>query len=166
MSAVETPLLQVARQAQFAEANGWSRSYVTKLKQEGRLVFTAEGLVDFAASLERIQATTGAPERASPPAQTSGYQAAMTRKALADAEMREMELARKQRKLLPADEVHAVVDDCAATIRTTLEGWAARLPAQLAACGADEARIHACMAYECDALLRRMHEALEAIHAH
>jgi len=37
-------------QAEFARMNGWDRSYVTRLKQAGRLVMTADGRVDVEAS--------------------------------------------------------------------------------------------------------------------
>lgn len=44
-------------QAEFARRQGWAKSYVTKLKREGRLVFAADGGVDEAASRARIDAT-------------------------------------------------------------------------------------------------------------
>ena len=143
-------------QADFAAANGWSKSYVTKLKNESRLVFTPAGLVDFAASLARIKATTGAPERAAPAVQGEAFASAQDRERFYSAELKRLEWERETRKVLPADEVDATIDDAAATIRSTVEGWRERLPAQLAACGADEQRIGALLAYECDALLRGM----------
>lgn len=143
-------------QAQFAAANNWARSYVTKLKQEGRLVFTPDGQVDFAASLARIKATTGAPERAAPAVQGDAYAGSQDRERFYTAELKRMEFERETRKVLDAAEVDATVDDAGVTIRTAIEGWRDRMPAQLAACGGDESRIAACLAYECDALLRRM----------
>jgi len=47
-------------QAEFARQNNWSRSYVTQLKKDGRLVMVADGKrmkVDVDASLARIKAT-------------------------------------------------------------------------------------------------------------
>lgn len=44
-------------QAEFARRQGWAKSYVTKLKREGRLVFASDGGVDEAASRARIAAT-------------------------------------------------------------------------------------------------------------
>ena len=44
-------------QAEFARRQGWVKSYVTKLKREGRLVFASDGGVDEAASRARIAAT-------------------------------------------------------------------------------------------------------------
>lgn len=150
-------------QAQFAAANNWTRGYVTKLKQEGRLVFTADGQVDFAASLARIKDTTGAPERAAPPVQGGVYKDAQDRERFYTAELKRLELERETRKLLAAEEVDAVVDDAAAIMRSAIEGWRDRLPAQLVACGADEQRIAACLTVECDALLRRMADRFAAL---
>jgi len=49
----------------FARLQGWSPSYVTKLKDAGRLVLTGDGLVDVEASLARITATeSGQPQHA------------------------------------------------------------------------------------------------------
>ena len=155
----------VGTQAEFAAANGWSKSYVSKLKVEGRLVFTAAGLVDFAASLARIKATSGATERAAPPVQGKAYSDAQDRERFYSAELKRLELERETRKLLPAAEVDAVVDDAAAIMRSTVEGWRDRMPAQLAACGADEQRIAACLAVECDALLRRMSDKFAGLAA-
>lgn len=44
-------------QAEFARRAGYAKSYVTALKQAGRLVMTADGRVDAAASVARIEAT-------------------------------------------------------------------------------------------------------------
>jgi hypothetical protein len=46
------------KQSEFASQQGWSASYVTKLKQQGRLVFTDDGKVDVAQSLAKIAATS------------------------------------------------------------------------------------------------------------
>lgn len=150
-------------QAQFADAQGWGRPYVSKLKAEGRLVFNAAGLVDFAASLARIKATSGAPARAAPEVQGPAYSDSQDRDRFYSAELKRLEYEREIRKVLPADEVDAVVDDVAVSIRVAIEGWRDRLPAQLAACGADEARIHALLTYECDAVLRGMAERFGAL---
>lgn len=48
---------QFVSQAEFARMQVWSRSYVTQLKTEGRLVFDAAGKVDVEASLELIGKT-------------------------------------------------------------------------------------------------------------
>jgi len=45
------------KQIAFAQHLGVARSYITQLKQQGRLVMTERGLVDVAASIIRIQET-------------------------------------------------------------------------------------------------------------
>lgn len=47
------------RQIEFARHLDVNRSYVTRLKQDGRIVLTADGLVDVEASRARILATAG-----------------------------------------------------------------------------------------------------------
>jgi len=46
-------------QTDFARHAGWSRSYVSKLKGQGRLVMSPSGLIDVHATLEKIAATGG-----------------------------------------------------------------------------------------------------------
>lgn len=45
---------RTGRQAEFAAFVGWDKSHVTRLKQLGQLELTADGLVDYPASLRRI----------------------------------------------------------------------------------------------------------------
>ena len=49
--------VETMKQIAFAEFLGVARSYITQLKQAGRLVMTEKGLVDVQASLIRIQET-------------------------------------------------------------------------------------------------------------
>ena len=49
--------MTIATRAEFARLQGWDRSYVTRLAQQGRLVLSAEGRVDVEASIARIKAT-------------------------------------------------------------------------------------------------------------
>jgi hypothetical protein len=44
-------------QKEFAKLNGWDKSYVTRLKQAGRIVLNESGMVDVAASMARLRAT-------------------------------------------------------------------------------------------------------------
>ncbi len=143
-------------QADFARANGWAKSYVTALKQAGRLVLAEDGRVDFAASLERIRATTGAPERAAPQVQGEQYAGSSEREKFYASELRRLEYEREVRQSLATAEVDAAVDDVAAIIRTGVEAWRSSLAPQLAAVGGDEARIEALLAAECEVLLRRL----------
>lgn len=147
---------------EFCGLQGWSKSYGSKLKSQDRLVFTADGLVDFAASLARIKATSGAPERAAPPVQGEAYANAQDRERFYSAELKRLELERETGKLLQADEVHALASETGAMIRATVEGWRARLVPQLASIGGDEPRIGALLAAECEALLARLAQKFAA----
>jgi len=49
--------VEAMKQIAFAQHLGVARSYITQLKQQGRLVMTERGLVDVAASIIRIQET-------------------------------------------------------------------------------------------------------------
>lgn len=141
---------------EFAAEQGWVKSYVSKLKAAGRLVFDAAGRVDFAASLARIKATTGAPERAAPQVQGIDYAGAQERERHYSAELKRLELERETRKVLPADDVFSATADAAAIVRSGVEAWRDRLPSQLAAIGGDEPRIAALLGAECEALLQRL----------
>jgi len=48
---------QQVTQAEYARRKGWAKSYVTKLKQAGRLVMTSRGLVDVDATEQRLAET-------------------------------------------------------------------------------------------------------------
>lgn len=133
-------------QAEFGRLNGWGKSYVTKLKLEGRLVFTADGLVDVAASLAKIQEGTGAPERASAPAVSPSTRSDRDRQAFYDAEKSRLDLEERVGRLLDRDQVLSSMADAAVTLRTSLETWPDRLAPQIAALGGDEARIRAYLA--------------------
>jgi hypothetical protein len=150
------PAAAYGTQAEFAAAHGWGRSYVSNLKAAGRLVFAPNGLVDYAASLARIKATTGAPERAASAVQGIDYASAQERERHYSAELKRLELERETGKLLRADEVYASVADAGAVLRSTVESWRDRLPPQLAATGGDEQRMAALLAAECEALLTRL----------
>lgn len=150
----------VGTQAEFARAQGWAKSYVSALKRDGRLVFTADGRVDYAASLDRIKATSGAPERAAPPVQGKVYSDAQDREKFYTSELRRIEYERAVRAALDRDEVDAAVDDVAAVVRSSVEAWRDSMPPQLAAFGGDEQRIASFLAGECEALLRRMADRL------
>lgn len=149
-------------QADFARAQGWRKSYVTALKQQGRLVFNAAGQVDFDASLQRIRDTTGAPERAAPAVRGSRMSAAQERERHYSSELKRLEYERAVRKLREADQVNSAVDDAGALFRAGVEAWRDRLPPQLAALGGDEQRISALLASETEDLLRRLAKRLEA----
>ena len=133
--------------SQFAAANNWSKSYVTKLGNEGRLVLTEDSkLVKVKESLALIAATTGAPERAAPQVQAAAppvVRVDRDRKEFYDAENARVDFEERIGKLMVRAEVLAVVADVAVTLRSRLETWPHRLAPQLAALGGDEAAIRA-----------------------
>lgn len=142
------------RQAEFARLQGWSKSYVTALKQAGRLVLADDGLVDVQASLARIQATTEAVERASPPAVPPPQRADRDRKEFYDAENARLDLEERLGRLMRAEQVLEAVADAGALFAAQLDALPARLAPELAGLGGDEGRIQAVLA-----------EALEAARA-
>lgn len=156
-AAVTTPTK--GSQADFARAQGWQKSYVTALKQAGRLVFDDDGkTVLFEASLQKIKDTTGAPERADPAVQGDKFASSIEIGRFYDNELKRVAYEREIRKVRESAEVASAVDDAAAIIRTTVEAWRDRMPPQLAALGADEQRIGSFLAAECEHLLQRLAE--------
>lgn len=152
-------------QADFGRAQGWGKSYVTKLKHEGRLVLTPDGQVDFAASLARIQATTGAPERASPPAVSSSARSDRDRQAFYDAEKSRIDLEERLGKLMDRDEMLGALADAAVTLRASLESWPERLSSPLAALEGDEQRIRAFLADHVESALADLSTRFAAMSA-
>lgn len=150
-------------QSDFARAQKWARSYVSRLKSEGRLVLLPDGRVDFAASLERIKATSGATERSAPQVQGPDYAGAQDRERFYSAELKRIELDRQTREVLRADDVYATIDAASAIVRTTIDAWRDRMPPQIAAVGADEQRIGSLLAAECESLLLRLSQRLAAL---
>lgn len=133
---------------EYAKSKSWSRQYVGKLVQQGRLVLTAEGLVDVDAS-EQYLVMTGDPSKRSataqvlsadpsPPVQmpTSqpqsltppGYQQARARLAQAQAELAETNVRQTNGLLVEVD----VVDAAAFAAGRMLRDLILSLPTQLA----------------------------------
>lgn len=154
-------------QAQFAAANGWARSYVTRLKQDGRLVFTPAGLVDFAASMKLIRATTGAIERASPPVQGSELEHTVDLGRVAEAVGKRMEVARRINELIEVDRVKAAQAHALTLFRRHLEGLPMRLAIEAMACNGSEQRMAAVFAEHIEdalrALAKNMAEAMAGV---
>jgi hypothetical protein len=165
MTAATTTLPSACSQAEFARINGWGKSYVTKLKLEGRLVLDDAGQVRVAESLAAIQATTAAAGRASAPAVSSSTRSDRDRQAFYDAEKSRLDLEERIGRLLQADEVTAALADAAVTLRSTFEAWPERHAAPLAAFGGDEARIQAYLAQHIEAAFGDLHTHFAAIAA-
>lgn len=156
----------IVRKSAFAEAQGWAKSYVTKLAQEGRLVLTDDGRVLVAESLQRIAQTTGAPERASDQVVSTQYRGDRDRREFYDAENARLDLEERLGKLLDVAEVNAAIAAAGTMFRQRLEGLPHRLAPQIAAMAGNEARIRTLLADEVELLLtdvsRRMSQACAA----
>lgn len=174
-------------QTQFADTIGVAKSYITKLKQEGRLVMV-DGKVDVDASTKRINETRDpnrddvvkrhqqAREAVSAPQQPSeeevatkeSYAQARARKEAAMADMAERESLKQMGELVETDDVRAVASNAGATLRSHLE----RLPDQLApelSVERNEDRIHALLVEHIEHTLQQVTRAItsgidEAIH--
>lgn len=174
----QQPVPAVASQAEFAAILGVRRSYVTALKQAGRLVLDADGKVRVAESMARIEATRdpakaavaarhaearGAavaaaiepePEPAPEPEPSSaGYSYWRERTERAKALAAERENAVAEGKLLPADDVAAQVAHALTVLRQGLERLPDTLGPQLAA-EQSEARCRGLVAEAVELLLQ------------
>lgn len=127
--------LTLATQSEFAALLGKDKSYVSRLKKNGRLVMvqTEDGeRVDVEAS-RALLAASADPSRASAPAKEhhTSYNDARTRNELAKAQNAEMDLAVKMGKLVDADEARLFAADLAASFRGALEILPDRLAPEL-----------------------------------
>jgi len=148
-------------QKQYALARGVSESYVSKLKRQGRMVFTASGMVNVEAT-DRLVANTADPARggdrtagaspadagaAEPQAgaasasrasgkagleQDAGYRTAATRERLAKARIAELELAELAGALVRRDDVERLVFALARMAMDKMLAIPERLGGQLA----------------------------------
>ncbi|MBC3410290.1 hypothetical protein HU720_03130 [Pseudomonas sp. SWRI51] len=133
---------------EYAKSKGWSRQYVGKLVLQGRLILSADGLVDVDASEEYLAMTSepgrrnsnvqAAPIAAAAPSQRApdiqypvvhpGYQQSKARLALAQAELTETNLRKANGALVEVD----VVDQAAFSAGRMIRDQVLALPAQLA----------------------------------
>ncbi|NVH61940.1 hypothetical protein HQ621_13610 [Pseudomonas simiae] len=144
--------MTILSRTEYANSKGWSRQYVGKLVQRGRLVLTLDGKVDVEAS-EQYLAMTSDPSRTNSlgkvplvlghqegdsaiphvlPSATStaapDYQKARTRLALAQAEKAESEVLQANGELVK----RAVVDEAAFAAGRMVRDLLLALPPQLA----------------------------------
>lgn len=145
-------------QTEFAKHLGVQKSYVTALKQAGRLVFGDGGRVDVAASIARIEATRspdkqgvadrhaqargaalpaaeqeeGEEEGADAAPGNPDYQKARARKEEANASRAEIALLKESGSLYEAAEVDSAAADAGVTFRSALESMGATLAPLLA----------------------------------
>lgn len=130
--------MTTATQSEFAAIIGHDKSYVTRLKQAGRLVVTADGLVDVEKSRALIAATADPSrsaavearaneamrqERAAPAADAIGnsYQTAKAVNEKYKALTAKAEYERLIGKLVDADDARLFATDLAASFRAALE---------------------------------------------
>lgn len=174
-------------QKQFAEHIGCRPSYVTKLKQDGRLVIGDDGLVRVAESIARIEATRDPAKRAvadrhatergaalqapagevekapEDPATLANpdYQAARAKREHFAAEREEMRYRQEAGELLVAVEVEGEVASILTELRTRLEALPDTMGPQLAPI-TDEQQVRTRLAEEIEMALgevaRRMGE--------
>lgn len=140
--------MTVATQSEFAAILGKDKSYATRLKQAGRLVLTADGLVDVEKSRALIAATadpsrsaavdaraneTMRQERAAPAADAIGnsYQTAKAVNEKYKALTAKAEYEQLIGKLVDADEARLFAADLAASFRGSLEILPDRLAPEL-----------------------------------
>ncbi len=173
--------------ADFARRLNYKKSYITQLKQDGRLVLSADGkrvVVD--ASIERIKATAAmshkpiadrhaaarsaadvpdeelaAPAAAQTPEQAK-YQTSRAEREhwAAQAARRDYELSMRQ--LLPAAEVESAIADAVTQIRARLESLPDILAPQLAA-EPDESKCRSMLADEIEHALTELARAFGAV---
>jgi len=152
-------------QVQFAKLLGCDKSHVTRLKQNGRLVITAAGLVDIEASKARIAETEGGRDDvAARHAADKGQQAAkpdesrvsaQTRKETAQADIAEMERDKLRGKLIERELVEQALDEVVAFARQGIENLPHRVAGQLV--GKDFDAIMATLKQEVVTLMGDMH---------
>lgn len=182
-----TPFKPFMSQAEYAAHRKVQRSYVTKLKQEGRLVLTPEGLVDVAASDSRIVATANpsrddvvarhAEQRSAPPTPPTppplddadpnddtryDYQGSKAKREHFAALEAEASYRAKVKELLEASEVRSVLAETVTVLRTAIEGLPYNLSAVLAATQ-DETEIRQIITSEVEAALKNASDRLERL---
>lgn len=156
----ETP--QYMSKSEFAAAQGWVPSYVSKLNKQGRLVLTADGRVDVPATLAKMKGTAdpskegvrqrheqerlergvhqhlrpGAPDMEPPPDQSPRYhdfQKARARREHYLAEQAELEYKKLCGELVERGPVEAAAERLGRMLRDSVLGVATKLAPKVAA---------------------------------
>lgn len=165
--------MTTATQSEFAALLGKDKSYVTRLKQAGRLVLAADGRVEVEKSLARIAETADpgkdhvaerfAAQRAEPPrapqaqeAVGNSYQAARAVNEKYKALSAKAEYERAIGKLIDKDDVHTTLDDLVSFARQGIENLPHRVAAQLV--GKDFDAIMSTLKQEVIAMMGDMHK--------
>ena len=175
-------MTKAVTQSEFARKTGYSRAYVSNLKTAGRLVLTAEGLVDVEASKARIAATaamsrddvarrwsinrggTDSAEASGDPVAGHRFQNARASKEFYAAELSRIEFERQLGKLVEKADVEDAIEDCYGEFRQSLENLPHRLSPELV--GKDLDAIRAMLKQEIfrslEDMQRRLTERIEA----
>jgi hypothetical protein len=145
-------MVEKMRQASFARLLGVDRAYITRLKQQGRIVLTEDGLVDVQASRQRILETSGGREDLAVrwaerqgraplmPTPTDAWEDdevvisradALARKEHYLALKAKLDYERAIAELIARDAVIAALDDLVVTVRTAFEQLPDRIAGQL-----------------------------------
>lgn len=150
---------EAVSQSEFARQMGCARSWVTTLKNQGRLVLTEDGRVLVEASKARIASSNGVDSRSS--VTTPQIKDARERRENIEAQLKQMDLDERMGKLMPADQVVSAISSAAVTLRSRLESLPDVLAPQLAAM-ANEQEIRAFLAEEIENLLAELSAGFEA----
>lgn len=163
-------------QKEYADARGWSAAYVSKLKKNGRLVFTDGGRVNVGAT-DRLIESTRDPARGGDrrpgatddqkPRRSGGasgdvgpdsYNEAARRERMAKARIAELELAEAAGQLVRREEVERAFFGLARGAMDALLALSSRLAGPLAA-ESDPFRCAAMLDAEARAIAKAMSEA-------
>jgi hypothetical protein len=153
-----TPFKPFMSRSEFALHIGCSKSYITKLGTQGRLVMgqgdNAER-IDVTATKALLADTTGAPERANEAAQTPLFTDAKDQKEHYQAQMAKLDYEERVGNLLPVGDVRSVVAGAATSLRARLETIPDTLATELAATQ-DESRVRALLVSEIESALSEL----------
>lgn len=169
-------------QQEFAATLGKNKSYVTRLKQAGRLVMTADGMVDMEASQARIKATADPsrqdaagqreaeretmppPESKAQPSQPdaigNSYQTARAVKEKYLALRAKLDYEEASKKLVSADEARLFAADLAATFRSAIEILKDRAAPEIAQLKSSE-EVHSALGEHCEHILRDLADKIK-----
>ena len=165
-----TAAVNAVSQAEFARMEGKARSYITALKNAGRLVMTADGKVDVEASRARLtdsadpnrddvkqrwqQARETTPPIEPEEAIGNGYQAARAVKEKYAAMQAKLEYERAIGKMIEKSEVEAATIDVVTALRQAIENIPHRAAPELV--GKDLDAIRATLKQEIHGALAEM----------
>ena len=148
----------IVSQAEFARQAGYARSYVTQLKQSGRLVMDGK-LVIVDQSLARIAATKD-PNRDD--VTGDSFQSARATKEKYHALQAKADYEKSIGQLVEYADVKRVGAEIGITVRTALENMPDQLSAELAPIH-DQEQIHALLVEQVEDLLHKLSDKLNAL---